>query len=133
IPGLPVAQRLDLRVVARPLDSAVPTAIVVAAVPVALAVLLVAFFVVGDEIVQGEAIVAGDEIHALLRLALLVPVDLRTAEEPVRDAAHRPPFAPEKIAYVVAEAAVPLFPGISREAPHLIESHRIPSLGDQLH
>ena len=59
-----------------PFDAAVPAAVVVGAVAVVLAVGLVVLVVVGDQIVQREAVVAGHEVDALLGLALLVAVEL---------------------------------------------------------
>ena len=65
VPHLAVAQRLDPGVVGRALDAAVPAEVVVAAVAVALAVGLVVLLVVGDQVVQREAVVAGDEVDAV--------------------------------------------------------------------
>ena len=86
---LAVAQRFDLRIVGRPLDAAVPAAIVVGAVAVVLAVGLVVLAVVRHEIVQREAVVAGDEVHAGFGFALLVAVDLGAAEQAVGQARSR--------------------------------------------
>jgi hypothetical protein len=44
-------------------------------VPVFLAVRLVVLFVVGDQVVQGEAVVGGDEIDSRLRLTGLASKD----------------------------------------------------------
>ena len=82
---LPVAQRLDVRIVGRALDAAVPAQVVVGAVAVVLAVRLVVLPVVRDQVVQREAVVAGDEVDALLRLPLLVAVQVRAAEQPRRE------------------------------------------------
>ena len=62
---LPLAQPLDLGIVGRPLDAAVPAVVVVGAVAVALAVGLVVLLVVADEVVEREAVVAGDEVDAV--------------------------------------------------------------------
>ena len=61
---LTVPQLLDLRVVCRPFDPAIPAAVVVGAVPILLAVGFVVLVVVRNEVVQREPVVAGDEIHA---------------------------------------------------------------------
>ena len=58
------AQRDDRGIVGLALDAAVPREIVVVAVAVALAVRFVVLVVIGDEIVQREAVVRGHEIHA---------------------------------------------------------------------
>ena len=129
---LAVAQLLDRRVVGRPFDAAVPTAVVVGAVAVVLAVGLVVLLVVGNEIVEREAVVAGHEVDALLGLALLVAVDLGAADHPVGHAPQRARLAAEEIADVVAEPAVPFLPGVADEAADLVQPGRVPRLGDQL-
>jgi hypothetical protein len=47
-----------------------------------LAVGLVVLVIVRDQIVEGKAIVAAGEIDALLCLALLVAIEVRTPQEP---------------------------------------------------
>ena len=129
---LAVAQPLDGRVVGRPFDAAVPAAVVVGAVAVVFAVGLVVLVVVGDEVVEREAVVAGDEVDALLGLALLVAVDLGAADQPVGEAPDRARLAAEEVADVVAEAAVPLLPAVADEAADLIQPGGVPRLGDEL-
>ena len=130
---LAVAQPLDRGIVGRPLDAAVPAAIVVGAVAVVLAVGLVVLRVVGDEIVQREAVVAGDEVDAGFGLAPLVAVDLGAAQQPVGQPRATVPSSPrKKLAHVVAEPAVPLLPGVADEAADLIEAGGVPRLGDEL-
>src|SRR5215472_13203195 len=48
IPTLPVTQRVDLRIIRRSFDTAIPRVIVVVAVAVVIVVQLVVFFVVAD-------------------------------------------------------------------------------------
>ena len=90
------------------------------------------FAVVADQIGQGEAVVAGDEVDARLGFALLVAVDVGAADQPLADAGRQTPIALDEPAHVVAEAAVPLLPVVTDEAAHLIEAGGIPGLGDQL-
>ena len=88
---LAVAQRLDGGIVGRPFDAAIPAEVVVGAVAVVFAVCFVVLAVVRDQIVEREAVVAGDEVDALLGFALLVRVDVGAAGQPVgqRDAPCR--------------------------------------------
>ena len=65
-------------------------------------------------------------------LALLVPVDFRAADNPVRHAAQRAGLAAEEIANVVAKTPVPFFPGVADEAADLVESGGIPGFRIQL-
>ena len=90
------------------------------------------FAVVGDEIVEGEAVMTRHEVDAPLGLALLVAVQRRAADQAVGKALDRAFFATEKTANVVAEPPVPLPPAVSDEAPHLVQARRIPGLGDEL-
>jgi len=56
------AQGVDAGVVGRPFPAAVPTVIVVGSVAVVFAVGLVVLLVVGDEVIEREAVVGGDEV-----------------------------------------------------------------------
>ena len=129
---LPVAQCLDGRIVGRAFDAAVPAQVVVRAVAIVFAVRLVVLVVVRDEIVQREPVVTGDEIDALLGLALFMAVEIGAPEQPGRDRRTEPWSPFRNRAHVVAEPAVPLLPAVADEAPHLIETGGIPGLGDEL-
>src|SRR4029079_8677128 len=72
------------------------------------------------------------EVDAVLGFAFLVAVDVGAADEPAGEARDRARVPLEKAADVVAEAAVPLLPGIADEAADLIETGRVPGFGDQL-
>lgn len=56
------AHRIDAFVIGRPLGAVIETAVMVVAVIVVLAIRLVVFLVVGNEVVDGEAVMGGDEI-----------------------------------------------------------------------
>src|SRR5262245_26024002 len=129
---LSVPQLLDCRVIRRSLDSAVPASVVAFAIAVILAVGLVVLVVVTDQIVEREPVVTGDEVDALLAFALFVAVDFVTAKHPVCKATNRTGFAAEEVADVVAESAVPLLPRIANKTPDLIQTGRVPRLGDEL-
>src|SRR5512132_3982577 len=64
IAALPVAPCVNLRVIGRSFDAAVPRLIIVVAVAVLVAIQLVVFFVVADQVVQCESIVGGNEVDA---------------------------------------------------------------------
>src|SRR5439155_25155433 len=76
IPLLAFAEGAASRIVARPLGAAVPAQVIVAAVFVVLAIGFVVFLVVTDQVLQREAIVAGNEVDAGVgqTAALLVQV-----------------------------------------------------------
>ena len=113
---LPVAQRLDGRIVSRPLSATVPTQVVIRTVAIVLAVGLVVFVVVRDQIIESKAVMAGYKIDALLGLAFLMTVNVGTAQQPGGHAGHGAVIAPQKTPDIVAESAVPLLPSVAHEA-----------------
>ena len=129
---LAIAQRLHHWIIGGSLHAAIPAQIVIGAVAVVLAIGLVVLVVVRHQIIEGEAVMAGHEIDALLGLALLVSVDVRAAQDPTGDARHRAAVAFEEPPHVVTEPAVPLLPPLADKASHLIESCSIPRLRNQL-
>ncbi|MNI78607.1 hypothetical protein D3C73_1349960 [compost metagenome] len=59
---LPIAQVDDLRVLGRPLDTAVPRPVIGVAIAVVFAVGLVVLVVVGNQVVKGKTVMRGDEV-----------------------------------------------------------------------
>ena len=102
------------------------------AVLVVLAVGLVVLVVVGDEIVQREAVVRGDEIDAGPRLAAAAVEDVGRAAEPRRQRRRRG-FRSPVIAHRVAVLVVPLRPARRKAADLVAAGTAVPRLGDQLH
>src|SRR5436190_2202108 len=98
--NLPIAQLLDCWVVARAFDAAIPAAIVVCSILVVVVVGLIVFFVVGNQVIEREAIMTSDEIHALLGLTLLVPEDIRTPKNPIGNSRNGSTFTAEKASEV---------------------------------
>src|SRR5208337_3392143 len=100
--------------------------IVVRAVAVLLEVGLIVFPLVGNQIVQREAVVTGDEVDALLGFALLVTIKVGAADVAIGKGTDGVFFGAKEVAHVVAEFAVPLAPAIAHEAADLIEAGGIP-------
>src|SRR4029453_19636104 len=96
------------------------------------AISLVVLVVVGDEVVEGEAIVTRDEVHARLGLALLVTVNLGAAEQPICEPWHGAFVATEEAPHIVAKTSVPLPPTVAHEAANLVKTAGVPGLGDDL-
>ena len=69
IPLLLGAQSLDVGIVRGTFCSAIPAEIIVVAIPILFAVGFIVFFVVTDQILQGEAVMRGNEIDTGLRRA----------------------------------------------------------------
>ena len=127
-----VAESFDGGVGSRAFDATIPAPVVVGAVAISLAVGLVVLLVVGNQVVQGEAVMAGDEVNALLGLALLMAVNLGAADQPVGEAPERALRAAQEIPRVVAEPSVPLLPTVAHKVAHLVKAGSIPGLGDEL-
>ena len=117
-------------VVGRPFGAAVPRAVVGVAVLVVFAVRLVVLVVVGNEIVQREAVVGGDEIDARPGLAAAMIELVRRGAEARRQRLGARLAAPE-VAHRVAERVVPLRPARRKAADLIAAGPAVPGLGDQ--
>ena len=132
VAALALAGGHDGGVVGRPLDAHVPGAVVVRPVLVVLEVGLVVLLVVGDEVVEREAVVGGDEVDRRERVAAVALVEVAGAGEARRELVHARLPAPE-VAHRVAIDAIPLRPQ-DREVADLVTARAdVPRLGDQLH
>src|SRR5262249_41079502 len=100
--------------------AAVPATVIIGPVPVFFAVRLVVLVVVRDKIVEREAVVTRDEIHALFGLALFVAVHFGASDHAIGHAPDRSRFTAEEVANIIAEAAVPLLPGVADKAADLV-------------
>src|SRR5208283_474278 len=109
---LAVAQLFDSGIVRGALDAAIPGTIVVCAVAVLFEIGLVVLMVIGDQIVQREAVVAGDEVDALLGFALFVTIEIGAADVALGKRTDGVSIGAEKVAHVVAELAIPFPPAI---------------------
>ena len=83
IPAL--AERLHPRIIRRSLHPAIPAPVVIRAVPVSFSVGFVVFEVIRNHVIEGKAVVAGDEVNALFRLPFLVAVKVRAPQESPRE------------------------------------------------
>ena len=95
-----------------------------------LAVFFVVLVVIRDDVVQCKAVVTRDEIDTLLELALLSTIDTWAAKQTICCASDRIIRTPEEVADIVAKPVVPLPPAVTDKGADLIESCRVPRLGD---
>ena len=79
---LPLTQRGDGRIGCRPFDAVIPRVIVVGSVAVVLAIRFVVFAVIGNEVVEIEAVMGGDEIHTRPGPAAALVEDVAGAGKP---------------------------------------------------
>ena len=110
-------------------SAAVPGIVAVRAVLVVFAVALVMLGVVGDQVVQGEAVVAGDEVDAVVGGAAVVAIQVRGTGKPPAHFGDVPGVALGETAHGVAEAAVPFGP-VDGKVADLIGAG-VPGLGDE--
>ena len=133
VANLALAQLQDRLILAVALDAGVPGAVVVAAVLVVLPVGVVVLLVVGDEVPEREAVVAGDEVDAGRGSAAVALVEVGGAGQPVGEVADPAGLAAPVVADGVPEAPVPFCPA-DREVADLVAAlPDVPRLGHQLH
>ena len=77
---LPVSDAFDYRIITWTFDSAVPAQVVIAAITVVFPVGLIVLEIIGDEVIEGEAVMTGDEVDALLRFSLFVSENVRASQ-----------------------------------------------------
>ena len=132
-PLLLLAQLDDLRIVGRPFGAAVPTVVVVGAVAIFFAVGFVVLLVVGHQVVEREAVVAGDEVDAGVRPAAAPFVQVAGAADARGELRGHAAVALPEPAHAVAVLAVPLRPNDGKVADLVAAFAQIPRLGDELH
>ena len=104
------AQGKDGRIHGFSLMAMVPAVVVIAAVAVLLAIGLVVLVVITQQIPEGKAVVAGDEVDTLLRIAHAGLVDIRAADQATGQTRDHAIVPLDQAADIVAELAVPLTP-----------------------
>src|ERR1700691_2870648 len=126
---LPPAEVLDRRVGGIAFYTAVRAVVVVVAVPVSLAVCLVVLGVIGNKVIECEAVVGGDEIHAVFWSLPGGLEEVRTSRDPGGDLAHQAAVPANEAAYSVAVAPIPYRPPrAARKVAYLVEAASIPRL-----
>lgn len=103
----------------RTFDTAVPRTVVAFAVAPVFAVGLIMLLVVAHQIVHGEAVVRGDEVHGCDRSAAIDLIQVGTAHESAGEFRQRGRLRAPEVAHAIVVAAVPFGPA-GREAAHLI-------------
>src|SRR6185312_11280525 len=122
----------DVRIVGRTLDATVRADVVIRTVAIVLAVRLVVFALIGEEIGEGKPVVDGHVIDARARASAAVLELQRRAGHGMRHVADQIAFAAPEPAGSLAVDVVPFRPA-GREAADLIAAEPdVPRLGDQL-
>ena len=100
---------------------------------VVFSVCFIVLVAIAHQVVQSEAIVAGDEIDAALGAFARLGVDVGTAADAAGKQTEHPIIAAPETPDIISVPAVPLRPAAFGEAPDLIRSGGIPRLGDDFH
>src|ERR1700733_8188109 len=130
---LPPAEVLDRGVGGIAFYTTVRAVVVVVTVPVSLAVCLVVLGVIGNKVIECEAVVRGDEIHAVFWRLPGGLEEVRTSRDPSGDLAHQAAVPPNEAAYGIAVAPIPYRPPRAAwKTADLVEPAGIPRLGDDL-
>jgi hypothetical protein len=88
--------------------------------------------VVGDEVLEGEPVVTGDEVEAVHRGAVPELVQVAGPGEPAGHVAEDSRDTGDEPAEGVPEPPVPLAPAGAGEVPDLVEARGVPGLGHHL-
>src|ERR1700722_17838045 len=113
--------------------AAISAVIVVGAVAVVLAVGLIVFFVVAEQISQREAVMDGDVVDAGALHAAVVIEQVGRPGHAARYLADQAAFAAPVAPHRAAIAVVPLRP-LRRERADLVTAHaEVPRFGDQFY
>ena len=75
----PAPQTLYFKVSGGALEAAVPAQVVSLSIPILFAIFQIVFVIVTDQVVEGEAVMAGDEIDRVQRSPTTVLVEVRAA------------------------------------------------------
>src|SRR5271165_3369387 len=117
-----------------PFVPAIPTVVLVRAILIIVTIRPVTFAVVGNEIVQREAVVGGYKVHALvgvISVSASVGKKVIAAVEPPHQVRDHPRIALDEAADIVAKASVPLQPSYTGESSAELKSTGIPGFRDQ--
>src|SRR4029453_8966823 len=127
---LPQSGCVDRCVIGGPLDAAVPRPGVAFAVVAVLAVRLVVFLVVGNEVSQREAVVRSHEVHAGVWPSPVVLIEVGAARETAGEFAQSSPLPAPVVPNCIAIPAIPLAPSHRKIADLVTAFTQIPGLGD---
>ena len=115
----------------RTFDTAVPRTVVAFAIAIAFAVGLIMLLVVAHQIVHGEAVMRGDEVHRCDRSAAVDLIQVGTAHKSAGEFRQGRRLRTPEVTHAITIAAIPFGPA-GWEATHLVSAGtQIPWLGDQ--
>src|SRR5262245_14194000 len=107
---LTFAQNLNGRGIGRSLFAAVPGVIVIGPVAVLLSISLVVLRVITHQVLQGKAVMAGDEVNARMGTPPFVLIKIAAPTEARRKFRYRAAISFPKTPNVISVAAIPFGP-----------------------
>src|SRR3984957_16760235 len=126
------AQILYFLIVRRTFDAAVPAQVVIRTISISFAVRFVVLAVVGNEVVKGKTVMAGNEIDAV-NLQMATPlIDVGAPGDARCYRAHKSGIAFHKAPNIIAVRPVPFGPAITRKVTDLVCARCIPGFSDDL-
>src|ERR1700722_9607015 len=126
------AQILDLLIIRRTFDAAVPAQVVIRTIPISFAVRFVVLTVVGNEVVEGKAVMAGNEVDAVDRQMAAALIDVGAPGDARCYRAHKSGIAFHKAPNIIAVPPVPFRPAITRKVTDLVCARCVPGFSDYL-
>ena len=132
IADLALTQSFNSEIISRPLRTAIPTIVLVVAVLIAFAIGFVVLVVVGDQIIEGEAVMGGDEVNAAHGIPVELGEGVKAAANDIAQITDHAGVALDEAAHRVPEATVPHRPAVADERTDLVETGSIPGFGNDL-
>src|SRR5579863_171313 len=130
---LALPQGLDPSIRCLTFRAVVLTEVCVSPVMIVFSVCFIVLVAIAHQVVQSEAVVAGDEVDAARGAFAGLGIDVGTAADAAGKQTEHPIVAAPEAADIITEPTVPLRPAAFGEAPDLIRSGGIPRLGNDLH
>lgn len=132
ISDLAGSQFPDVGIVGGTFDAVIPGQVVRVAISVAFPVRQVVFLVVTDEIVEGESIVRGDEVHTGCGSSPIVGEKLLTPGDPRSKVSHDIDVSFPEPPNIVPKLSIQLAPVVGKISDLVAVRTEVPGFGDQL-
>ena len=85
----------------------------------------------GDKVVESEAVMAGDEVDALPCWSIAMYIQIETARDSLFKSPNSILIPFDKATDFITESPVPFLPLVLAEAADLVQTGRVPGLGNQ--
>src|SRR6516165_3538845 len=99
------------------LNTAVPASVVVCPIAVVFSVFVVVLAIIGDEVVEGEAVVTRHKINTLFGFAFFMAVNCRATKQTISKAPDTILFSAKETPDIISKPPIPLSPTVSDKGP----------------